>query len=231
MPRVTRPPQFSFDDSLIRLDKRQQPVTQTKRGNYAWTQAQGYLYTFDERAGGWVRASVTFGHPQDYLFFLMFGADVPAVSWFCVDAPSNTPFPGGNITPTRCGALWRPSNLPASWSATDNGQGTLVDCATLGATAPRVQGFPLVWEDSALFGRPLLAANFLVSCTYQSPLNYGLQHSRETGEEATGQPSYIPIVLDRAFYSEAIYQAGNIITVGRTVYHVIGLWALESFTP
>lgn len=90
MARITRPPQFSFDDSLVLLNRRQDPLTQTTRGNYEWTWAQAPLWhtvpgpsatPIYQKFTPTVRAG-------DVLSFLMFGADVPHLSFYFAE-PAN----------------------------------------------------------------------------------------------------------------------------------------------
>jgi hypothetical protein len=232
MARTTKPPQFSFDDSLVRLDRRQKPLTQTQRGNYEWTWCQAPLFFLLPDTDAPQETGFTY-REDDRLTFLMFGADVPHSAW-CIATPEQ---PTAAVALTRTDVLIRPGTLPPPWVVSvDAGQGTLVESAILGPTAPRVQGFPLeVFNLVQNFPTPpgtgVFFERFFVRCGYQSPLNNGLQGSDPTGPESAPQQGYTPIVLRREDYTLAHYLAGNVITFGTTNYVIVGLWDNYDTTP
>ena len=87
MARITKPPQFSFDDSLVPLNRRQDPVTQTTRGNYEWTWAQARIWDntgtptaplYEEASPVAIPSTATFT-------LLMFGSDVPQLAFYIAE--------------------------------------------------------------------------------------------------------------------------------------------------
>ena len=228
MARITRPPQFSFDDSLVRLDRRQNPVTQTQRGNYQWTWCQASLFRIGQ--DGPTPVGPTFKQGNAFSL-LMFGSDVPHSAWYIATPTAQTT----PVKYTRTGVLVRPSTLPPSWAVVnDAGQGTLVDCGFLGAGAPLVQGFPLIEIDLVNdYGEAeeVEFDTFFVRCGFQSPLNNGLQYAQATGSLAAPQRSWVPIVLDRQDYTVAHYTNGNLITQGLTNYVIVGLFDFYAPEP
>ena len=76
MARTTKPPQFSFDDSLVILPKRQNPLTQTQRGNYEWSWLQADCWTLDTEGTPSPISNSVFTTSVEFQF-LVFGADVP----------------------------------------------------------------------------------------------------------------------------------------------------------
>jgi hypothetical protein len=85
MARTTKPPQFSFDDSLVILPKRQTPVTQTPRGNYEWSWLQADCYVLVEgvpTALGKTDRAFTTAPAYSDVEFLVFGADVPHLAMY-----------------------------------------------------------------------------------------------------------------------------------------------------
>lgn len=80
MARITKPPQFSFDDSLVPLNRRQDPVTQTQRGNYEWTWAQASLWLLNQ-SNVYAPTSITV-RQSDLVTALMFGSDVPQLAFY-----------------------------------------------------------------------------------------------------------------------------------------------------
>lgn len=76
MARTTKPPQFSFDDSLVILPKRQNPLTQTQRGNYEWSWLQADCWTLDTEGTPAPISNSVFTTSVVFQY-LVFGADVP----------------------------------------------------------------------------------------------------------------------------------------------------------
>jgi hypothetical protein len=82
MARTTKPPQFSFDDSLVILPKRQNPLTQTQRGNYEWSWLQADCYYIDGTGNIDPISDLLFNTDANFQF-LVFGADVPQFALYC----------------------------------------------------------------------------------------------------------------------------------------------------
>jgi len=86
MARITRPPQFSFDDSLVLLNRRQDPLTQTQRGNYEWTWAQARCYqNTAEGVPPFYEEETLEISASDVFTLLMFGADVPQLAYYIAE--------------------------------------------------------------------------------------------------------------------------------------------------
>jgi hypothetical protein len=86
MARITKPPQFSFDDSLIPLNRRQDPLTQTQRGNYEWTWAQARCWQNTETPTDPTYEEDSIQIPNTAVFtLLMFGSDVPQLAFYIAE--------------------------------------------------------------------------------------------------------------------------------------------------
>lgn len=83
--RVTSQALFPFNDSLVALNRRQSPVTQTDRGNYEWSWAQA-AFVFVNESGDIESSDLQFA-ADTVAQVVMFGADVPHTAWlFGADA-------------------------------------------------------------------------------------------------------------------------------------------------
>jgi len=267
---------YPFNDSLVPLNKRQQPSRQTQRGNYEWSWAVAGFVTANLTQATLLWKKAIGPSPATGPRVLMFGADVPHLATLIANYPDPLTFyqqlaayigpnPSGSFNGW-CAAFrtWAtgyeptpplapvPSNvlvpiprvcanslnvverqeLPASWGATDAGQGALVDCAyTNGFGTPTfAQGFPLALPNPTCgpnpggdFAPDAYTGVLLVG--YSSAVNHGIGLAAPTPDLPTPlQPAYIPVIYPRDAYTPAIRAAGNVVTAGSAKFLIMGLW-------
>lgn len=122
MARTTKPPQISFDDSLVILPKRQNPVTQTQRGNYEWSWLQADCYSLQDGVPVPIDNS-TFTTNTSFEF-LVFGSDVPQLAFYIAEQAFQAGY----------------NNALKTWFTQANT--FLLSVTAWGATLPPAAGFP-----------------------------------------------------------------------------------------
>jgi len=266
-------PNLPFDDSLKLLIRRQRPIFQTGRGNYAHSWAFADFWQAGQ-AGELIAVPLTWKEPTfPPIDVLLFGSDVPHLTamfytethgglspfaeiaawidttntalqeidnWAREPGPAKPVYAGDSppapptiaaldVCPSGIVPVFRPSTMAASWNATDAGQGALVITQT--EQAANVQGFPVRLTVPVCADREVdtYSANARLWVGFESPINHGLQVSAPTGAGADAQPFYVPILLRRQDYTEAIRANRNVIlstfSGSNAAFVVVGLWA------
>jgi hypothetical protein len=145
MARTTKPPQISFDDSLVILPKRQLPVTQTQRGNYEWSWLQADCYSLQD---GTPVPIINSTFNTDVSFeFLVFGSDVPHTALYFAEQAFQAGY----------------NNALKTWFTQANA--FLQSVTAWGATLPPAAAFPTLVVPTAPSPVPYLCtsrASFLV---------------------------------------------------------------------